>query len=1378
MQIRGVQVMKKKILLIGLYTVLIGCFFAFSGNVEAETDLKATSDGTALDEFMVTESQYNSLYKDNSQYETLRTERYYKYWSRVKETTTSGENTKSGWTKYDTKTSTSTSDYKYGTPIGTTTSYANNKKTVTSAVDKGYYYYAYAVANPSNTSDWTYYVAKTQAAVISHMKQNFSSSATWAEKRLRYFWYISSSDLGSTSKKLNKTIPYCASSSTTVPTTSKTGTHLYDLCMYKYKQCYKVRTDTTINYFYRWSDWTEYADWTPQKRTLPSDGSMKEETELRYWVKAIRHTTALSECDLNVTNSTHFTFDGDEKRLSLELSYDDTTLIEGEDYIIDEYTAINAGTYTVTVLGINDFSGEQNVQFTIEKAKPIISFEKENVTLKQGVQNFDNHLESISDGIVTYTSSDETVVQVSDEGRIETVGKGKATITATVTEGTNYEPGSASYVVTVATSLKECALIVENESFDYDGKEKHAEFSIMDGNTTLNDGIDYEVAGNSGKDAGTYQIIIEGKGEYADQIELQLIIKKRDSVLSFSDNSLVKHVGDAPFINELNSETDGEISFSTADETIAVVDNNGEVSVKGIGTTTITASSNNGKNYKNASVSYSLTVKDAVVLAELDDLRFGFSNSGTDFGYENPYYIPSNIYKMMFGPVLGGSMYYSIRNTKAGAWKGSCAGISATSALLFDTTNKINVKDFNNTVDKIYELSISDKTSSGLSLKQFIEAMQIGQSSSDFQLTTKENKVYANASNLNRFYKTVKAQTDNGIPVVIAISPGGKTGHALLAYRVIENGKTGKVLMYDSNTPNEERSIDLTKDSEGNWKNQWDYDMGSWGIWGPDNSEESWISFVPYGIIQKIWNNRGEKLQKNYNILSTSSTNFRIEDVDGHMVARVKDGVLVDSNSNIIMHQDLTPELSDNIITLTLPIGLYQIHNQDHSEKGLDLMVGNSQVSSSVITTANDATVVASDEYRLNDVYIDADEDDEYVVTLNSSLVGDSEEVVVSGKGNGSTLQISQSNGDINVENCQVLSMSIDGEQSATKPIKARAFGHGSITPEGTEKVVCGSDRIYSINPDKGYQIQDVIVDDESMGGIEKYIFTDVRESHEIIAIFEPVQSYKQIANTISASDIKLFASNKKQTARINAHSEGNVGLSYQSNNRHIDVSKDGVVTVDNNYAGIAAITITSESSDYFKASSKTIKVIVKSKYLSDRIRATNIEMTASNKQRTVAIKASSISRSGFRYTANDKRIKIDKNGNVKIPGNYVGKATISIISKGNLLYQSGKKDIVLIVKPLSVKKFKVKAQNGRKIKITIKGMNKHNGYEIQYATKKSFKNAKTIKVRKTNSKTVILKKLVPKKKYYIRIRSYQKTSKGVISSEWSKVKTVKTKKK
>lgn len=68
-------------------------------------------------------------------------------------------------------------------------------------------------------------------------------------------------------------------------------------------------------------------------------------------------------------------------------------------------------------------------------------------------------------------------------------------------------------------------------------------------------------------------------------------------------------------------------------------------------------------------------------------------------------------------------------------------------------------------------------------------------------------------------------------------------------------------------------------------------------------------------------------------------------------------------------------------------------------------------------------------------------------------------------------------------------------------------------------------------------------------------------------------------------------------------------------------------------------------------------------------------------------------------------------------------------------------------------------------------------GYEIQVATNKKFtKNLKTVKVKKAGAASKKIKKLKPKKKYFIRARAYKKISGGTILGAWSKAVKKKTK--
>ena len=69
--------------------------------------------------------------------------------------------------------------------------------------------------------------------------------------------------------------------------------------------------------------------------------------------------------------------------------------------------------------------------------------------------------------------------------------------------------------------------------------------------------------------------------------------------------------------------------------------------------------------------------------------------------------------------------------------------------------------------------------------------------------------------------------------------------------------------------------------------------------------------------------------------------------------------------------------------------------------------------------------------------------------------------------------------------------------------ITAEAGEGGSISPSGRVSVTAGANRTFTITADDGYEIADVIVDDESVGAVSSYTFKNVRANHTIKVIFK-----------------------------------------------------------------------------------------------------------------------------------------------------------------------------------------------------------------------------------------------------------------------------------
>lgn len=111
--------------------------------------------------------------------------------------------------------------------------------------------------------------------------------------------------------------------------------------------------------------------------------------------------------------------------------------------------------------------------------------------------------------------------------------------------------------------------------------------------------------------------------------------------------------------------------------------------------------------------------------------------------------------------------------------------------------------------------------------------------------------------------------------------------------------------------------------------------------------------------------------------------------------------------------------------------------------------------------------------------------------------------------------------GGADVWGCEstILSIIAYGESQSistieTYTITASAGSHGSINPSGEITVNKDSDKSFTITPDAGYQIADVLVDGSSAGAISSYTFTNITEDHTISASFIPTpvdQSYNII---------------------------------------------------------------------------------------------------------------------------------------------------------------------------------------------------------------------------------------------------------------------------
>jgi hypothetical protein len=109
-----------------------------------------------------------------------------------------------------------------------------------------------------------------------------------------------------------------------------------------------------------------------------------------------------------------------------------------------------------------------------------------------------------------------------------------------------------------------------------------------------------------------------------------------------------------------------------------------------------------------------------------------------------------------------------------------------------------------------------------------------------------------------------------------------------------------------------------------------------------------------------------------------------------------------------------------------------------------------------------------------------------------------------------------------------------------TYTLTTSAGANGSISPSGVVTVNYGSNQTFTIAPNTGYNIVNVLVDGTSVGAVASYTFTSVTASHTISASFS-INTYTVTPavgdhGSILPSDAQIVSYGDSQTFTINAN--------------------------------------------------------------------------------------------------------------------------------------------------------------------------------------------------------------------------------------------------
>ncbi|MGN0450088.1 MAG: leucine-rich repeat protein [Ruminococcus sp.] len=147
----------------------------------------------------------------------------------------------------------------------------------------------------------------------------------------------------------------------------------------------------------------------------------------------------------------NYIYDGTPKTPGVKFFGNDGTpyeFIEGKDYTLTCTNNVNAGTATATIKGMGIYAGTTVTKnFTINKADQDLLANITTTNLKCGETA---QIVAIGEGNITYSSSDESVAQVSSKGVVKAVGEGYTVITINAAGNNNYNSDTERIIVFVS----------------------------------------------------------------------------------------------------------------------------------------------------------------------------------------------------------------------------------------------------------------------------------------------------------------------------------------------------------------------------------------------------------------------------------------------------------------------------------------------------------------------------------------------------------------------------------------------------------------------------------------------------------------------------------------------------------------------------------------------------------------------------------------------------------------------------------------------------------------------------------------------------------------------------------------------------------------
>lgn len=420
----------------------------------------------------------------------------------------------------------------------------------------------------------------------------------------------------------------------------------------------------------------------------------------------------------------------------------DKTLTSPAEYTVTYGENVEPGFGTVTVTGEGEYHGSQTVRFRILPT---------NYNLEAIYGDLLKDVE-LPDGW-TWVTPEEYVGDVTGEERRE--------FDAVYDDGDDTTE-AAFKIKVVEKNIARTKITVNGEDIVYKPDiDAEPDVVVVDeelNNTTLTAGIDYKVEYQDNDHAGkSAKVIVTGIGNYTGSVDNSFEIAQADPKPEIPENDKIKNkeihltIKDEPFFLYASHAGDGAITFTSSDEAIFKVEkktndfgdeDDGELSVTGVGTAVLTITVTETANYKGATLVYDVIVS-----------RVAISNQAIKLAQDTYVYTGSQIVPEFTVEVNGVTLTEGVDYTVS-------YGENVNAGEEAGTVTVTGTGDYEGTAKATFEIS---KAENPTSLPAAVDAIY-GQKLADLALTDdwawKNPADYVGSAG-DRQHEVVLAETDN-----------------------------------------------------------------------------------------------------------------------------------------------------------------------------------------------------------------------------------------------------------------------------------------------------------------------------------------------------------------------------------------------------------------------------------------------------------------------------------------------------------------------------------------------------------------------------------------------------------------------------------------